>query len=60
MSRKQKNSKKSFKPVNVVLPSETYDRLEAEATRDNRAKANLARLLIEEGLDRRALVGTAS
>lgn len=60
MSRKKQKTSEVARPVNVLLPGEVFRRLEEAASRDNRKKANLARILIEEGLDRREqLVGLA-
>jgi predicted DNA-binding protein len=41
--------------VNVLLSPETHQRLAELAERDGRPKANLARVLIEEGIERRTV-----
>lgn len=49
----KKPSADATKPINVVLPLEIYNQLEEAGARENRKKANLARIFIEEGLARR-------
>jgi len=58
MARKQKETignggKRLTVPLNVLLSPELHQRLIDCAAKDGRAKANMARVLIEEGLDRR-------
>ncbi len=39
--------------MSVPLSPETHEKLKALAAKDGRPKANLARVLIEEGIERR-------
>ena len=42
--------------LSVPLPEETHRKLMELAERDGRPKANMARVLIEEGIERRTTV----
>jgi predicted DNA-binding protein len=54
---KPKKAASPPKPVSLSVPlsPETHRKLIEEAEKDGRPKANLARVLIEEGLERRTV-----